>query len=150
MIPDFIDINGPFRVLPPGIHKASLSEIEARFAFNSHRLELFKGLELALFELKKSGCREVYIDGSFITDKDFPSDYDGCWEHIGINQSALNPVFLDFKNNRANQKNAFKGEFFPARAFATRQGDIFLDFFQRDKHTGMQKGILLLDLTLMS
>jgi len=42
MIPALININGVWDVLPPGIHDATLSEIENRFATNDMSLIALK------------------------------------------------------------------------------------------------------------
>jgi hypothetical protein len=59
---------------------------------------------------------------------------------------ALEPTFFDFTNLRAAQKAKFFGEFFPSSAKADLVGTTFLEFFQIDKNTGSQKGIIALDL----
>ncbi len=76
MIPVF-DANGN---LPPGIHVVTWNELVARFGTTPHRQMLLDGLRAALLSLKDSGCRRVYIDGSFVTAKEEPGDFDGCWE----------------------------------------------------------------------
>lgn len=124
-----------------------MSDFELRYGLNEHRRDLLDGLRSALSALYKAGCRRVYLDGSFITDKPIPEDYDGCWDHLGVDQHKLDPVLLDFDNGRANQKRKFLGELFPAISKANSSGPIFLEFFQIDKHTGTAKGIVLLELT---
>ena len=42
------------------------------------------GLRAALEEFKKAGCQTVYINGSFVTSKELPNDYDCCWEEAGV------------------------------------------------------------------
>ena len=74
MIPVF-DANGN---LPPGIHVVTWNELVARFGTTPHRQMLLDGLRAALLSLKDSGCRRVYIDGSFVTAKEEPGDFDGC------------------------------------------------------------------------
>ncbi|MGA2133522.1 MAG: hypothetical protein ABSH50_14605 [Bryobacteraceae bacterium] len=59
----------------------------------------------------------------------------------------MDPVFLDFSNSRARQKQRFGGEFFPAELPEGVTGRTFLEFFQIDKETGLAKGILAIDLT---
>ena len=61
MIPDFVDVGAPWRVLPPGIHDASMSDIEDRYATNERRRMLFEGLERALACLRRAGCKTVYL-----------------------------------------------------------------------------------------
>jgi len=146
MIPQLITLPlCPWDVLPPGIHAASLSEVEVCFATTPHRRELFAGLLLASANLAVAGCSFLYIDGSYVTGKQKPSDYDACWDPTGVNPTRLDAVFLDFSNKRQNQKIKYKGEFFPFNALAS-PGKQFLDFFQTDRFTGLPKGILLIDL----
>ena len=145
MIPDNIDIKASWEVLPPGIHSATINEIRDRFVHNERRGELFNGLINALKELTKSGCKEVYLDGSFITSKPIPGDYDACWKTNGVNVNKLDPVFLDFSQGRKSQKEKYGGEFFPTHFIADGVNE-FLDYFQVEKETGGKKGILKINL----
>lgn len=147
MIPDFVTNPGsPHRLLPPGIHDATLAEIEARFCWNKHREGIFQGLKEAAHRLKQAGCKQLFVDGSFVTDKDIPSDFDGCWHPAGVMSALLDSVLLDFSQKRAAQKAKYKGELFISMAHADRMGTTFLDFFQKDKHTGDPKGIIRVQL----
>ncbi len=141
MIPSLITNNGIWNVLPPGVHECSYSEIEDVFGYNNTRRDLLSGLKVGLEQLSKAGCRVCYIDGSFVTSKPIPGDFDACWDHVGIDVALLNPVFLDFSNKRAAQKSIFLGEFFPAMGCA-EPGFNYLNFFQKDKANGETKGIL--------
>lgn len=76
MIPEF-DSRG---LLPKGVHRANLQQIVKRFGGNRQRRLLLKGLTEALDLLRRAGCRRVYIDGSFVTDKESPDDVDVCWD----------------------------------------------------------------------
>jgi hypothetical protein len=135
-------------LLPPGIHWASWREIQDRYGTNSHRERLLSGLENGIKLLEIALCSALYLDGSFVTDKPFPNDYDACWEPAGVDFAALDPIFFDFKNLRAAQKARFFGEFFPANNTASLGPPfrIFLQFFQIDKDTGAPKGIVGLTL----
>ena len=141
MIPDFVDIGSPWKVLPPGIHEATMKEIEARFAISGHRKHLFLGLQKGVRALCNAGCRIILLDGSFITEKPTPKDYDACWDPRGVDITKLDPVFLDFSNKRKKQKAHYYGEFFPAYAKADGV-NIFSVYFQIDIHTGKLKGII--------
>ena len=141
MIPACIDIGGAWNVLPPGVHEATLEEIEKRFAMSGHRKHLFTGLKKGIFALHEAGCRKIFLDGSFITEKPIPADFDVCWDPAGVDHTKLDPVFLDFSDGRKKQKERFHGEFFPANCLADGQR-FFFDFFQIDKHTGNAKGII--------
>jgi hypothetical protein len=62
----------------------------------------------------------------------------------------LDPVLLEFDNERAAQKERYGGEVFPAVWPATKTGSSrFLEFFQQDKGTGQSKGIVGLRLDEM-
>jgi hypothetical protein len=135
--------------LPPGIHLVGWPDFEQRFAITPHRRQLVNGLSSALSVLRTAGCQRVYIDGSYVTRKEVPNDYDAAWEPGGVDLMllrSLEPVFFDFTNLRAAQKAKFLGEFFPSSVVADSVGTTFLDFFQVDKATGNAKGIIALDL----
>lgn len=106
-----------------------------------------EGLHEALQLLRSAGCRLVYLDGSFVTAKTDPGDFDACWSMEGVDDRKIDPVFFDFSNSRARQKQRFRGEFFPADLPEGVSGKTFLEFFQTDKETGARKGILAIDLT---
>lgn len=132
-------------MLPPGIHDATLLQVDDRFATNSHRKHLFDGFRRAAEALRAAGCATVYLDGSFVTDKPTPADFDACWDDSGLDVNQLDKVLLDFTNKRQAQKKKYLGELFPARN-AAASGIAFLDFFQADRHTGKRKGILRIGL----
>lgn len=104
------------------------------------------GLRAALEDLKNAGCRTAYVDGSFVTIKAIPNDYDACWDEDGVDPVLLNPVLLTFGAGRAAQKARYMGELFPASIIANSGGLSSLDFFQTDKETGNPKGIIAIDL----
>ena len=142
MIPDTNDDG----LLPEGIHWATWPELEERFATTAWRRALTGGARRAAENLKAAGCRTLYLDGSYVTGKDRPSDFDGCWDTIGVSGQSLDPVLLSFGNRRAAQKAKYHGELFPSSAVADQHGTTYLDFFQRDKQTGKAKGIVAIDL----
>ena len=143
MIPPFDQASGN---LPRGIHDATWEELVTRYGTTPRRLRLLAGLKDALDALAAAGCRRAYIDGSFVTAKEDPADFDGCWEAAGVNAGLLDPVLLDFSGFRRAQKATFGGELFVARMPADPMGTSFLDFFQRDKYTDEPKGIIAIDL----
>ncbi|NMC46565.1 MAG: hypothetical protein GYA52_06985 [Chloroflexi bacterium] len=145
MIPEFVDIGGVWKVLPPGIHETNLEEISTRFVINEKRKELFQGLLSACKSLKMAGCMTIFLDGSYVSDKPNPGDYDVCWSPQNVDTQKLDPVFLDFSNGRKNQKLKYGGEFFPSSEMADGVR-VFVDFFQIDKETGLKKGLLKIKL----
>jgi hypothetical protein len=145
MLPDF-DTDGN---LPPGIHSATWDEFGARFGGSARRKQLLVGLERAMAVLRAAGCKRVYVDGSFVTSKAMPGDYDLAWEPTNVDIAlllSLDPVFGIFDPGRATQKAKYYGEFFPSSANEALTGRTFLEFFQINKDTGAPKGIVVLDL----
>jgi hypothetical protein len=132
--------------LPPGLHFAAWPEIEERLAFNPRRRRLLAGFRDACELLRKAGCRLVYLDGSFVTAKECPGDFDACWDIQHVDDEDLDPVFWDFSRGRAAQKRRFLGEFFPAQLPEGATGRAFVEFFQVNTLTGAPKGILAIRL----
>ena len=73
-------MNPPFEdngYLPPGIHRATLDEIETRFA---HELELrqvqMESLRWLVDLATRAGVERIVINGSFVTDISEPNDVD--------------------------------------------------------------------------
>mgnify|MGYP006302624461 CR=1 FL=1 len=145
MIPAFVDVGGPWEVLPPGVHDATLEEVRIRYATSDHRKRLFDGFVEGVIALRKAGCRTILLDGSFVTAKPTPGDFDACWDPVGVDVKKLDPVLLDFAHARKNQNARYGGEFFPASALADG-AHFFHEFFQIDRHTGSAKGIIRIKL----
>jgi len=145
MLPAF-DENGN---LPPGVHEADWDEIADRFGCTSRRRELLAGLKVAIQTLRDAGCRRIFVNGSFVTEKDEPGDIDIAWDPAGVDVDRLlelEPVFGEFADRRAAQKAKFGCEFFPSSFTADLVGNTFLEFFQIDRETEARKGIVALDL----
>ena len=145
MIPDF-DENGK---LPPGIHFCTWEEFTDKFGTTPRRLRMIQGLKLAMEQLQAAGCQTLYIDGSFITEKPNPGDFDACWDENGVDLNDLQsiaPSLYNFAQKRAEQKARYGGEIFPASYPADISGTPFIDFFQFDTRTDTRKGIIAIDL----
>ena len=146
MIPPFGGASGN---LPAGIHEATWDQLISRYGYTPHRLMLLAGFKAALDMSRHAGCARVYVNGSFVTSKEVPNDFDACWEMDGVDfdlLDRLDPVLLDWSNRRAAQKARFGGEIFIAESAADPWGTTYLDFFQHDRTTGAPKGILVIDL----
>ncbi len=127
------DVNGN---LPPGVYWATWQEILTRFGTNEHRKVLLVGLGIAMKLLRMAGCRTIYLDGSFVTSKEHPNDYDVAWDPAGVDLAKLDSTLKDVSNLRANQKMRFGGEFL----VETSRNSMF-EFFQTDRN-GNRKGIV--------
>jgi len=73
MIPDFNDSG----CLPPGIHPATLAEIEARFGRESElRRVQMESIRWMVDAARKAGIQRIILNGSFVTDIIEPNDVD--------------------------------------------------------------------------
>ena len=141
LIPDLDPKTG---YLPPGIHRASWCDVVGHFGGNSHRERLVGALLTACRNLAAAGCKELLLDGSFVTAKALPGDYDAAWETAGVDPIRLDPVLLDMRHPRAAMKAKYLGDLFPASANAA-PGVLCRDFFLTDRN-GVEKGVVLVDL----
>ena len=141
VIPKF---NSKTGYLPSGVHNAGWYDLAESFAGNSHRARLLGGLLAACRNLSAAGCRELLLDGSFVTAKALPGDYDAVWEPAGVNPHQLDPVLLDFSNRRAAMKAKYLGDLFPASICAT-PGVLYREFFMTDRND-VEKGVVLINL----
>lgn len=135
--------------LPPGIHWMEWVEFAQSFGQTPHRGRLMSGIYQLLVKLADAGCETVYIDGSFVSLKQIPSDFDGAWELKNVDLQRLSvtePLLFDFSRQRAAQKRKYLGEMFPADFVEGGSGRTFLEFFQLDKQTGARKGVVAIDL----
>lgn len=136
--------------LKPGIHFMTWEEFYSNFSFSPRRRVLLDGLYKALEIFKKCECSTLYINGSFVSEKLEPNDYDACWEgefdKVSKNILKIEPVFFDFVNKRKNQKLKYKGEIFPAEFSADSKGTTYLDFFQEIRFSKEKKGIVAIKL----
>ena len=128
--------------MPEGDYEVSWEELTERFGWNQRRRQLLDGIAEALQSLADAGCRKVWLNGSFVTAKDEPADFDACWDPDGVDLDALDPVLLDLSRGRAAQKKRFGGELFP-NVIEAQSGLVFADFFRNERGTG-RKGIVVL------
>lgn len=143
MIPDF-DENGN---LPPGIFFCDWDELIEKFGYNIRRQTLMRGMEEVLTQLKNAGCRTAYLNGSFVTIKSKPKDFDLCWDAddvVDIDYLRKNaPIILNFYNSNA-QKTRYGGEIYPSDC-PVNESVTSLEFFQRDREEN-RKGIIAINL----
>src|SRR3954452_20041922 len=149
MLPPFEpDVRGTgIQVLPRGIHPASLDEVAERFGGSPMRRLQMAGLRAGASLLEQAGCTVVYVDGSSVTTKEPPGDFDVVWDPAGVDPHGLDPVFGPpqfVRAPRAEQKRRFHGEFLPS--YAVGSGGIpIVEFFQRRREGGY-KGVVLVRL----
>ncbi len=136
--------------LPAGIHPMTWVDFYEKFSFSPKRKALLVGLQNAITALKQCGCTSIFIDGSFVTNKLEPNDYDACWEgdfnSIYHKMNELEPVFLEVRNPRKLQKEKYFGEFLHVTDIADSKGMCYLEFFQQIRYTTDKKGIVKINL----
>jgi hypothetical protein len=142
-LPPFDPTSG---LLPSGEHPASWGEVLERFGWNLVRRRLLDGLAEGLSILADAGCTRVWLNGSFVTAKEEPGDFDAVWSPVGVDADRLrflSPEMLDLNPHRVAQKRRFGGEFFP-NIVEGGSGREFAVFFQFDRD-GTSKGIVVID-----
>ena len=96
--------------------------------------------------IAESGIKTLLVNGSFVTSKEAPNDYDGCWPADELEDATfIDPVLFDFTGGRAAMKRKYGGELFVAEWDATGLGQPFRSFFQFTRD-GEEKGIVVLNL----
>ncbi len=117
MIPGFNAVG----YLPPGIHPATLSEIEARFGLESElRRVQMESLRWMVDLAWKAGAQRIIVNGSFVTHKDEPNDVDCVlliddnYPHdLAANEALLEGLpFLTIELANSKQFVEFTREFF--------------------------------------
>jgi hypothetical protein len=143
MIPEFERQTGN---LPPGEHDATWEEFVDRFGWNPRRRQLLDGIAESLDLLKVAGCLKVWVNGSFVTTKEEPGDFDAVWDPGDVDFDVLDPIFgpLGMAKSRVLQKDRFGGEWFPNLVEGNSKTQ-FARFFQNDRNN-LAKGIVVLRL----
>ena len=96
VIPELVELtDAPWNILPEGIHSATLEETRDRFAINDLRRTLFGGFLEAVMKLAVARCALVFLNGSYVTEKPYPNDYDVCWNPNGVHETRLDPTFWE-------------------------------------------------------
>jgi hypothetical protein len=147
MIPPFNEST----FLPPGIYLVTIDEFKERFVYGNRRNEIFLGLLRLISDLKEIGCNVIYVDGSFVSSKERPGDVDICWELVDNPDFLLfaenkHPILFMMQGKRLEQQNKYCADIFPANIIELSSGLLFLDYFQKIKHTNEPKGIIKIEL----
>ena len=130
--------------LPTGVHYADWNEFTERFGFNKSRQTLLKSLLKGLKLLFKNGCEQVYIGGSFVTDKPEPGDIDVCFDNSLMKWVQFQQKYPEFVLNEKgfyDLYEKFKANFYPYNSY----DDYFFHFFQYSR-SGEAKGLVKLNL----
>jgi hypothetical protein len=132
--------------LQPGVHPLSWDQFAALFFFNDWRRRLGRGLYRALNNLRGAGCSGAIVDGSFVTAKPDPGDYDLAFDPAGVSAALVDPVLRRHSDGRRAMKAKYFGDIVPwGWAACATTGVLYRDFFQTDR-SGQAKGVVLLNL----
>jgi len=147
LLPEFDRRTG---TLPAGTHRATLHEIKERFGFTPRRRWLLKGIRAAVEAFWAAGVEEIFIDGSFCSERPDPGDVDGYWVEPdeGVYE-RIDRYWIDFELVLVPHTRKWKWrmwadygvEFFihPAMQAGPQMG--FLEFFRRNRD-GQPRGIV--------
>ncbi|MBS1991951.1 MAG: hypothetical protein JSS83_15620 [Cyanobacteria bacterium SZAS LIN-3] len=136
--------------LPPGIYAIDRTALVTTFGGNARRRKLLQGLKAQLEILKQCGCKQVYLGGSFVSTKEKPGDFDGCFLLQDVDQNrleALEPRLLGTNPDDSRRlERQYGGAFTAQDETCGRDSFGYLEFLQFDDRTGKHKGIVLLSL----
>jgi hypothetical protein len=147
LIPAFDPATG---ALPPGNHQATMEQIADRLCITPRREWLLKGLRVAVVAFWAAGFEEIYVDGSFCTEKANPGDVDGYWvEPDDDVYDRIDPYWIDFELLLVPRLRKWKWrmwaergvEFFIHPAMRASPALGFPEFFRQDRD-GRPRGVI--------
>lgn len=139
-------------LLPVGVHVCTMEELRqrfGRFTTSDHRVHLFEKLEELIQNAKATGLvREIYVDGSFVTDKEKPNDIDLILvfdERVPIDPSSemLPADYNALSTKRLRRRYNFDVKVVYEDTDAFKR---FMELFQTVKNSELRKGILRIEL----
>jgi hypothetical protein len=133
--------------LPVGLHWIGIRDFRDTFVGNYHRSRLFEGFVKGCIQLRTAGCARVYVGGSFITSKQFPSDYDVCWDPVGVTPNGLDECLFD-RSKVAEQLKKYRGEWFIGK-HGNGPDSAMYRFISTDKATGIERGMVGIKLKMV-
>jgi len=126
--------------LPAGIHPAHEDEVFSRFCSgNPRREELGINLRKFLQFARSCGIARFLLDGSFVTDKTEPADYD-C---IIVVPSTFDEddIYADLLSSPREMKKSYSADAYVVNESDGKLLDWWIDFFGTDR-SGYSKGIV--------
>ena len=131
-------------VLPPGLHQTRIDEFRRKLGFSPERTDMIeRGLEPVLNELKAQRVRQVFVGGSFVTEKSVPEDID-IYVTVPDRESSL----FWFIGHRSHiWQTIYRVQCFPALRGTTGPGSegYWRRWFGHEAD-GSPKGVVLLNL----
>lgn len=146
MIPAFTSVG----LLPPGTHVCTIEQMRAVFGLGVRREQLLEGFDRCVrFMHSESLEGTLFVDGSFVTDKERPDDLELTLDVRGESQLLQERALL-FQHHHFLNVSAMGIDWYPTLPHDTN----FIEFFQSvgekaaaEKRIplGEKKGILRLD-----
>jgi hypothetical protein len=145
MIPAYTDgIN-----LPPGGHRCSIEELEARFGQGDRRVSLFRELRGLLKRATDCGFLWAAIGGSFATSKPEPDDLDITWFTApGVTKDTVRPECHQLMDDaRASRELGHNMLYIPLDPDDPGKMDTFIMQMGFDLKTRTDRGMLVVSLS---
>lgn len=123
-------------LLPEGVHAAGMADLEAMFAMNALRTHLLSEFRRFLRDhlIRMGGGLELYMCGSYLTDKVAPGDIDCTIEIPIADVSAHAPLLQLLDDGRSNAAKGWIWDNYHVDVWPTLTGipgvPNFLAFFQ--------------------
>src|ERR1700754_3218693 len=112
----------------------SFEQFKQHFGTNAHRIELIKAA-IKFFKIFSScGCKAVYVDGSFVSKKNYPEDIDLLFDFNEVDDEKLKEKFPEFfDKDRHNLLGRIRRDS-KCHIFTLEKGDQeMFDFLQWDR-----------------
>jgi hypothetical protein len=146
-IPPF-DENGN---LPKGTWEATIEEVRERFgAYPTRRRMQFGFLMDAIAILKEVGCTTLFLDGSYVTEKILPGDFDA----LVLSSENGGEAITKIEEKLIHVPQKYRGEFYCAEDLAydryLKKTVTFLELFQTEWNNRselIRKGIIQIQIT---
>lgn len=142
---DSIQYSGDACLLP-GIYQLSWREFEDQFGGGSGKRKLLlEGLRIQVAILAESGCKRVYVGGSFASKKKHPGDFEAVYDPEGVDQEHLRRrealLLMEREEDAAELKRKFGGVVEPLRIYPSL-GFSMLEVLQFDTRRDVLKGVV--------
>ena len=116
-------------LLPSGVYDCTLQEIGDVFATNKHRGRLFDNLLSCLRnEIRPIFDSPIYINGSFVTDKEHPEDIDIAVELDGVSDNKKWEALIYMHTHQDRLLTVYQIHFWIN--FASPEANDFSKYFQ--------------------
>ena len=115
----------------------SYEEFKKTFGFNESRKEKLNRVLIFLKILKLLGCTNVYVVGSFVSNKEFPNDIDLCVDITGIDYRKLTKQYPELLQPKGIEKIRKEHNVHFALFFDFGSTEL-LDWFRKDRDDNLR------------